>query len=107
MLSAKIDAASSGDNTIIAANANARIRVHNYVLVAGGTVNATFKSGSTALTGAMPLASTGGVSSPNAVPTEAEQQACLFFTAKNEALVLNLSGAVQVSGHVAYTLEPA
>lgn len=108
MLTGVINASSSGDNTLLAAVANARIRVHTYVIVAAGAVSVTFKSGaSTSLTGAMPLAANGGVSSPSAIPTPVEQLACLFFTAKNEALVLNLGGAVAVTGHFSYTLEPA
>lgn len=107
MLTGVINASSSGDNTLLAANANARIRVHAYVIVAAGAVSVTFKSGGSTLTGAMPLAANGGVSSPSAIPTPVEQLACLFFTAKNEALVLNLSGAVAVTGHFSYTLEPA
>lgn len=107
MYFAKIDTASSGNTTLVAANANARIRVHNYVFVAGGTVNVKFVGGSTDLTGAMTCSSGSGVSSPGATPTTADQEACLFYTAKNEALIINLSGAVQVSGHLAYSLEPA
>jgi len=103
MLFVKIDTATAGNNTLIAANANARIRVHNYVFVTGGVVNVKFVGGTTDLTGAM----SSSVSSPSATPTTADQEACLFHTGKNEALIINLSDAVQVSGHLAYSLEPA
>lgn len=72
-----------------------RIRVVSYVIVASGAVNAQFRSGAnTNLTGAMRLVEAGGVS--------AHFDGGLFQTAVGEALNLNLSAAVQVSGHLTY-----
>jgi hypothetical protein len=92
---ASISAASSGDNTLVAAVAGKKIRVLNYVLVVASTVVARFESGAggTALSGQMTL--TAGVASSYA-PTG------LFETAASELLNLELGGAVQVSGHMSY-----
>lgn len=95
---AVVSAASSGDNTlVVAAGANKKIRVKNIVLIASGTVTVTFKSGSTAVTGAMPLADQVGFA-----PGEAEDGH--FETTANAALVLNLSGAVGVYGWLVYAV---
>lgn len=100
MYTSKIDTSSSGDNTLQAADTNRRIRVYSYVIVAGGTVSVKWKSGSTDLSGAMPLVANGGISAHS--PGSAGAFVPLLQTAANEALVLNLSGAVQVSGHYSW-----
>lgn len=93
-----INCSSSGDNTVHALDASNHIRVIAYALIAAAPVNVTWKSGaSTALSGAMPIDTKGGL-----CPTSEDG---LFETAVNEALVLNLSSAVQVSGHYAYVTE--
>lgn len=104
MAIAAITAASSGDNTAVAAVPGKRIRVHRVVLSASGAVNAKFKDGAgTDLTGlfyapaAGPLVQVGDTSSQR-VDDE------LFKTSANSALVLNLSGAVAVGGFVNYDL---
>lgn len=94
---AVINSSSSGDTSIVAAVTSKVIRVLSYVLVADGAVAAKFTSGAagTALTGAMSLAANGGVAAPfNPVGH--------FQTASNTALVLNLSAAVGVRGHLTY-----
>lgn len=98
---AKIDTASSGDNTIVAAVAGYRIRVLSYVFGVGNTQQVKWKSGaSTDLTGPMPFAQYGGVTVP-------VSQFGQVQTAPGEALVLNLGNAVQVSGHLTYVEVPA
>ena len=98
---AAISASSSGANTVVAAVANKRIRVQNYLLVGGGTVTATWKSDTTAISGGLPLvansvvACSAGNSNPNGPDGVLE-------TAGGAALVLDLSGAVAVSGHIRY-----
>ena len=92
---AKIDAATSGFNTLVAAVAGKKLRVLNYAFMAAGSVNANFASASTALTGAYPLAAQTGVSSSHS-------EDGVFETIAGDALRLNLSGAIQVSGHLAY-----
>lgn len=90
-----INAASSGANTIYAGATGLRIRVLGYVIVAAGAVTATWKSGSTGLTGAMSLIT--GV--PAVAPMVANRDYGHLVTAAGDDLVLTLSGAVQVSGH--------
>lgn len=94
---AKIDAASSGDNTLVAAVTGKKIRVLALVLVSAGTVTARFESaaGGTALTGQMTLAvNTGFVLPFNPLGW--------FETVAAELLNLELSGAVSVDGCLTY-----
>ena len=98
---AKIDTATSGDNTIVAAFPNRKIRVLNYTVIASGDVSIRWKSASTALSGAMAVATNGGAAPAGAAQSPSGQIG-LFETAIGEALVLNLSAAIQVSGHLAY-----
>lgn len=97
-----VSAASSGDNTLLAAQSGYKIRVLSYTLVAAGTVTAAFESaaGGTALTGDMTLIA--GV--PLVVPFQREGH---FETVVSELLNLELGGAVQVSGHIVYCLVAA
>lgn len=92
-------ATTAGDNTIVAADANNKIKVLGYVLIAGAATTATWKRGTTAVSGAMSLAANGGVSAP------INETTAWFQTAVNEALVLTL-GAGAAQGHVVYVLEP-
>lgn len=94
---AAVSAANSGDNTLIAAVSNNKIRVLAVLLVAAGAVGVRFESaaGGTALTGVMSLAANGGFVMPfNPVGW--------FETLASQLLNLELSGAVQVSGVVVY-----
>ena len=102
ILFAPINASSSGDNTLVAADTvGRRIKVLSYVFIAGGTVNVTFKSDSTALTGTMPMVVNAGIACPPSSPAQGPYMA----TAANEALILNLSDAIAVTGHLSYYLE--
>jgi hypothetical protein len=92
-----IDAATSGDNTILAAVSAKKIRVLAAFLVSAGTVNVRFESGAggTALTGQMNLvANTGFVLPFNPVGW--------FETASNTLLNLELSAAISVDGSLVY-----
>lgn len=92
---ASVDVASSGDNTIVSSVASKRIVVLNYVLVASAANTVQWKSATAgAITGGMQLAANGGVS--------AESQFGMFATTAGEALVLNLSAASSVDGHITY-----
>lgn len=100
VLTAAINATTtSGDNDIVAADTNNKIKVIGYVLVAAAGTTVTWKRGSTALSGAMALATNGGISAP------LNSETSWFQTAVNEKLVLTL-GAGAVQGHVVYVLEP-
>ncbi len=94
-----INAASSGNNTLLAAVTGYKIRVLSYTLVAAGTVTAAFQSGAagTALTGTMTLIA--GV--PLVVDLQREGH---FETAVSALLNLSLGGATQVSGFLIYDL---
>lgn len=100
---ALIDTAVSGDNTIVAAAPGRKIRVIAYLAIAGGDVSIRWKSGSTSLSGAMALAANGGAA-PAGAGESPSGYIGLMETAPGQALVLNLSGAVQVSGHLTYQL---
>ncbi len=98
---AAISASSSGDNTIVAAVGNRKIRVMNYTLIAAGDVSVTWKSGSTAISGAMALTTNGGMA-PSAGSAGTNGLDGVLETAGGSALVLNLSAAVSVGGHIRY-----
>lgn len=98
--SVKVSCAGSGNNTIVAAVTGKTIRVTSYTLVADTAVAVKFQDGAggTDLTGAMKIGTTtdsGGVAS-------AYHPHGHFATSSATLLNLNLSGAVQVSGHITY-----
>lgn len=94
---AVIDAATSGDNTLVSNVASKKIRVLSCFIVAAGAVNARFESGAggTALSGQMNLTTNSGFVLPFN-PTG------WFETASNTLLNLELSGAVSVDGSLVY-----
>src|SRR5689334_16629252 len=92
---AAISFSGSGDNTVVAAIATNRIKVHRIFIVVGGSTNITFKHGTTAFTGALPMTANGGIT----LDITGEPW---FITALNEAFVINSSSAVQVSGALWY-----
>jgi hypothetical protein len=103
MASATIAAASSGDNTIVAAVAAKRIRVLRFELSASAAVNAKWKDGaSTDLTGLFYAAGAGPMGDMDSSDGGRDY---IFQTSVGNALVLNLSAAVPVGGVVDYTLE--
>jgi hypothetical protein len=95
---ASISTAASGSTQLVAADATRKINVVAFTVVASAAVTVQFLSGASALTGAMALAANGGVSS------SASGGNALFQTAVNNALNINLGGAVQVSGYLSYYL---
>lgn len=95
--SAVISTNTSGDTALVAAVSGKKIRVLSYAFNVAGTVQAYFKRGNTALTGAMTFQAREGVAI-NGGPYG------LFETNANEALNLNLSAEVYAYGHVTYTL---
>ena len=101
---AAVNAASSGDNTLVAAVSGAKIKVLEVVLVAASDVNVRFESGAggTALTGVMSLLAAGD----NALVLPLAQPGYHWFeTVAGALLNLELSGAVQVSGLIVYYTE--
>jgi hypothetical protein len=97
LTNAAISFSSSGDNTVVSGTGGQTIRVHRMVFVVTSAVNVTVKDGaSTSLTGAMPMTAYGGVALDLS-------DTPWFVTASGNALVINLSAAVQVSGFIQYT----
>lgn len=93
-----INASSSGDNTLVAAVTNGKIQVEKIVLIPNAAVTIKFKSGSTDITGAMNLAAAG-----NGYTEDANYNGVHGLeAATGEALILNLSGAVQCGGYLVY-----
>jgi len=92
-----IDAATSGDNTLVAAVSGKKIRVVSVVLIASAAVNVRFESGAsgTALTGQMNLTTNSGFA-PGFIPIGH------FETATNTLLNLELSSANSVDGWITY-----
>ena len=92
-----IDAATSGNNTLLAAVASKKIRVVAAFLVSAGSVNVRFESGAdgTALTGQMNLVANTGFVLPY-------NPAGWFETASNTLLNLELSAAISVDGSLTY-----
>lgn len=88
------------DNEIIAApGANQIIQIWGMVGIAAGAVSMTIKSGTTSLTGAMPLSASNGFSawSGHGQP--------ILECAPNEALKITLSAAVLVAGWLIYSIK--
>lgn len=97
---ASVDVASSGDNTLVAAQGSSNIiLVHQVFLVAASAVTIRFESGAggTALTGQMQLVANQGFVLPFS-------PVGWFKTAANALLNLELSGAVSVDGVLGYTV---
>ena len=97
---ALISGATSGDNTLVAAdNAGRKIRVYSLFIVVAGAVTVRFESGAsgTALTGVMSFAANGGISLPH-------NPDGWFETAADTLLNMELGGAVQASGALTYGL---
>ena len=90
--------AGAGDNTIIAApGTNFFIRIVKLLFVVTGAVTVTLKSGVNNLTGAMAYSANGGVGFDGDFnPLEMNA---------NEAFIINLGGAIQVSGFVLYYID--
>lgn len=98
---ASISTSASGDTTIVAAQPGRKIRVLNYTVIAAGDVSIRWKSGSNNITGAMALATNGGAA-PSGTGQSPSGHIGLFETNVGEALILNLSAAIAVGGHLAY-----
>lgn len=96
---ATISTSSSGDTTIVAAVPGQIIKVLQLEYTGHGGVNVQMKSGSTVLEGVMALLyGTGKVrNGTRSVP--------VFRCGLSEALIINLSQSVQVSGSVVYTTQ--
>lgn len=100
LLFASVSVASSGDNSIVAADASNKIKLVSYTLVADAAVNVKWRNATTDISGAMAFAANGGAAAIS------QPSAHLMETSVNSALQLNLSSAVGVRGHISYFKEP-
>ncbi len=97
--SAVVSNAGGGDIASPAGIAGTIIRVYRIMLVMGGITNITFKDGSTALSGAMPMLANGSFFLPmDGTPH--------YTTSLGNAFNINSSAGVQVSGTVWFTVLP-
>jgi len=101
-LHANIDISSSGDNTIIAAPAGTSeyLAIDHINLVPNSAVSIILKTGSTSLSGTYSLTANQGFVIENSY----QDQDGLLVCGANEAFIINLSGAVQVSGFIKYRI---
>jgi len=101
MANAVVNVSSSGDNTIISAPTAGFIRVHGYVLLAANSVTVRWRDDNpTNYTGQMACGAGGGAVAP-------DTRDGWFDLPVGKALVLNLSSAVAVAGHVKYSIQGA
>lgn len=98
LTNAAVSVSSSGDNALVAAIGGQTIRIYRIVLVCEAPVAAKFVDGmaGTDLTGAMPMLAHGSI------VLESATQEPLFRCSSGNAFVLNLDGAVAVTGFVQY-----
>lgn len=95
-----INKATAATHELVAAVAGYKIKIVNLFIVSANDVAVTFKSATTALTGAMTVAKESNLSLQSGYPNYH-----LLETAAGEAFNMTLGGAVQVSGALAYILE--
>ena len=96
---AAVNVNASGQTALVASSMGKAVKVYKILLVIGGISNLTIQDGSTGLTGPMPF-NAGGLlelDSTNGEP--------FFTTTAGNALNLNCSAGVQVSGTVWYVQE--
>ncbi len=96
---AKIDTASSGDNTIVTGISGTKLIVYSIVAIVAADNNLIWKSGSTVIIGTCNLAANGGY--------HLESMLGICEAADGENLIINLSGAVQTGGTVTFASVPA
>lgn len=97
--SVAVSISSSGDNIIVSGVSGQRMRIVAFALQAQGTVNWKFMSGVTNLTGVFNWQTREGLAQ------KIEPPAALFSTLTGDNLIINLSGAVSVTGWVTYYAE--
>jgi hypothetical protein len=100
------NAATSGDLELVTAVPGKKILVTSYTIVVTAAVGFQWKSGSTPISGPMNFSAGGQGCAP---PPRTEEETWtglrgLIETARGEALILNVSGDVQVGGHLTYEI---
>jgi hypothetical protein len=102
---APVNFASSGNNLIVAGLAGYSWFVLGYMVMSNASVTVYWTDGVTNLSGPMALQS-GSPVSPNELAASSESEGGIFQTSSGNGLYLNLSGNIQVSGHVVYCKRP-
>ena len=95
LTNAAVNVTGAGDQTLVSATASQTTRVFRLFLVAAGVTNITIKTGSTSLSGVIPLTPNQGF----VLDFDGEPW---FVTGSNEAFVINVSAAVDVDGFIQY-----
>lgn len=95
-----ISIASSGDNTVIAAPTQGYIAIDNINFVSSAAVSVKLIRGTTDLTGVYSLTANQGFTQENVTGHQDGVITCL----PGDAFIINLSGAIQVSGFCKYRI---
>lgn len=103
LLFSPLSATSSGDTIVVLGIDGYTINVCSYVFVVASDVSVKWRSNGTDLSGAMPMIANGGISAPVSSPGLGP----LFKTIPGDPLIINLSSASLVAGHIGYFLEKA
>ena len=99
--SVAIDISSSGDNTIIAAQGvGTYLAIDHINFIVTTAVGVKFITGSTDISGIYPFDTKQAIALDNTMSAEKGIVTC----GSNEAFIINLDGAVQVSGFVRYRI---
>jgi hypothetical protein len=101
MLYAKISTTASGDTTVVTGISGKRIVVLGYTVLVSADTTLKWKSGSTDLTGPMPVVASGGISPVMSSGTYMDEFGVLKC-ADGENLVLNSSATANCGGHLTY-----
>lgn len=91
---AKVEANTTGDTPVVAAEEGKRILVLHALVIAAAAVTMRFRSNTTPLTGPMALAANGGFVD--------DSDLGIFCASEGEALNINLGGDISVGGCVTY-----
>jgi len=97
---ADIDISSSGDNTVIAAPAGSFIAIDHINILPTSAVTVQLKDGATAYGASYPLDAKQGLVFDNVMA----HRDGIITMSNSSAFVINLGGAVQVSGFVRYRI---
>lgn len=107
MLSAPVSNvyAAAGDYTVLPAVTGKRIVVVSSLVTSSAAITLTFKSASTAITGAMYVGASGALNM-DAVHGQTGQDECwILKTNPSEALVITASAAATIGGYLTYRYE--
>ncbi len=100
LMKADINIATSGNNTVISAPTSGYIAIDHINFVPASAVDVQLKTGTTNYGGAYSLADKQAFTIENAINNDKGIITC----GSGEAFVINLSGAVQVSGFIRYRI---